>query len=176
MKARVQVSSEPTRILSQPQTQRSHVRAHLGASMMLGRAASHTTEGSAATSGSTTEDLGLHSAQVLHAYWVKCHDLRAAIRARNHQGRPGRHRAEDTARVRFIDGWVMPSLATRQTADGARRQDALPRPESHPRHRRSGRGLQLGHGMSTIAPPPRRRNSRIPCPRSRRSNTCSLRR
>ena len=78
--------------------------------MMLGRAASHTTEGSAATSGSTTEDLGLHSAQVLHAYWVKCHDLRAAIRARNHQGRPGRYRGEDTARVRFIDGWVMPSL------------------------------------------------------------------
>ena len=101
---------EPTRILSKPQTQRSHVRAYLGASMMLARAASHTTEGSAATSGSTTEDLGLHSAQVLHAYWVKCHDLRAAIRARNHQGRPGRYRGEDTARVRFIDGWVMPSL------------------------------------------------------------------
>ena len=102
---------EQTRILSKPQTQRSpHVRAYLGASMMLGRAASHTTEGSAATSGSTTEDLGLHSAEVLHAYWVKCHDLRAAIRARNHQGRPGRYRGEDTARVRFIDGWVMPSL------------------------------------------------------------------
>jgi hypothetical protein len=59
---------EPTRILSQPQTHRSHVRAYLGAFMMLGRAASHTREGSAATSGSTTEDLGLHSAQVLHAY------------------------------------------------------------------------------------------------------------
>ena len=100
----------PTRILSHPQPHRSHVRAYLGASMMLGRAASHTTEGSAATSGSTTEDLGLHSAEVLHAYWVKCHDLRAAIRARNHQGRPGRYRGEDTARVRFIDGWVMPSL------------------------------------------------------------------
>ena len=100
----------PTRILSHPQPHRSHVRAYLGASMMLGRAASHTTEGSAATSGSTPEDLGLHSAQELHAYWVKCHDLRAAIRARNHQGRPGRYRGEDTARVRFIDGWVMPSL------------------------------------------------------------------
>jgi hypothetical protein len=44
------------------------------------------------------------------------HDLRAAIGARNHQGRPGRYRGEDTlaASVRFIDGchwqWVMPFL------------------------------------------------------------------
>ena len=91
--------------------------------MLLGGAASDTTAASSrpapqhpaaaaagATSGSTTEDLGLHSAQVLHAYWVKCHDLRAAIRGRNHQGRPGRYRGDDTARVRFIEGWVMPSL------------------------------------------------------------------
>ena len=72
----------------------SHLWTYRGVSMMLGGAASDTTAGSsrqatssapqhtaaaAATSGSTTEDLGLHSAQVLHAYWVKCHDLRAAI-------------------------------------------------------------------------------------------------
>ena len=49
----------PTRILSHPQPHRSHVRAYLGASMMLGRAASHTTEGSAATSGSTLHDGGI---------------------------------------------------------------------------------------------------------------------
>jgi hypothetical protein len=70
----------------------------------------HTAAAAGATSGSTTEDLGLHSAQVLHAYWVKCHDLRAAIRGRNHQGRPGPYRGDDTARVRVIEGWVMPSL------------------------------------------------------------------
>ncbi len=77
--------------------------------MMLGRAASHTREESAATSGSTSlsllhdgpEDLGLHSAQVLRACWVKCHDLRAAIRA----PRPKAARANGTGHI-FGDAFV----------------------------------------------------------------------
>ena len=71
--------------------------------------ASQDTAGATATDTSDG-DLGLHSAQELQDYWAKCNDLRAAIRARNHQGRPGRYNTEDTARSRFIDGWVMPAL------------------------------------------------------------------